>query len=153
MRLYLVRHATAKDAAPDGIRPLNGKGRKETRRCARALKRLKVKGVEIWHSPLLRAAQTATRLAAALGSKRKVYERDSLAPAASADGLAPVLERQEDDLMLVGHQPHLGRLASALLSRSAGADFVDLPKGGAACLERGQSGWILRWMIAPDALG
>ncbi len=155
MRLYLVRHGTAKDGVPDAKRPLNKAGRKEVKLVGTCLRELGLDGFEIRHSPLKRAAQTAKGLAKALGRKKALREFRGLGPGQSTGAFRKQLSAMDKDLMLVGHQPFLGRLASELLSGGGGADFVDFPKGSVACLERaGKPGsWTLRWLLDPDLLG
>lgn len=53
--------------------------------------------------------------------------------------------------MLVGHYPHLVKLASLLLSGDAGALVMGLESGGFLCLEREEEGtWSVRWMVGPS---
>lgn len=155
MRLYLVRHATAKDGVPDAQRPLNKAGRKEVKLVGKRLRKLEPGRFEIWYSPLKRAAQTAEGLAKSLGLKKLLKEFKGLEPGQSTGTLRKQLAALDRDLMLVGHQPFMGSLASELLSGEADADFVDFPKGGVACLEKeGKQGtWNLCWLLDPDLLG
>jgi phosphohistidine phosphatase len=53
--------------------------------------------------------------------------------------------------MLVGHTPHLARLASLLLTGDPEGDFIDFSMGGVACLRREGDRWRLRWLITPEA--
>lgn len=155
MRLYLVRHATAKDGTPDAARPLNKAGRREVKRVGKRLRKMGLDRFEIWYSPLKRAAQTAKGLAKALGLKKKLKEFKGLSPGQPTLALRKQLAAMDQDLMVVGHQPFMGRLTSELLSGEEGADFVDFPKGGVACLEKdGKTGsWNLGWLLDPDILG
>lgn len=154
MKLYLVRHATAKDGTPDSERPLNKAGRKEVKLVGKRLRKLGLERFEIRYSPLKRAAQTAKGLAKALRMKKMLKEFPGLQPGQSTGSLRKQLAALDRDLMLVGHQPFMGRLASELLSGKEDADFVDFPKGGVACLEkRGKTGsWNLCWFLDPDIL-
>lgn len=52
--------------------------------------------------------------------------------------------------MIVGHLPHLSRLASSLLTGRQDAEVVGFQYGGVVCLERTNDGWKLGWMIVPD---
>ena len=69
IRVFLVRHGIAADAAPgqpDESRPLTAKGRRRFRRTARAFARLGERVDKLITSPLVRAVQTAEILARAL---------------------------------------------------------------------------------------
>ena len=53
--------------------------------------------------------------------------------------------------MLVGHLPHMSRLASLLLLWDSGREVLDFKPGTVACLEK-VGGWRVKWMISPDTL-
>ena len=58
--LFLIRHADALDGDIDAERPLSPKGLKQVRHLARFLKEsASVEVREVWHSPLVRARETA----------------------------------------------------------------------------------------------
>ncbi|MEJ2181896.1 MAG: phosphohistidine phosphatase SixA [Nitrospirota bacterium] len=149
MLLYLVQHGKPKTKEEDPGRPLSEQGEEDVRAMAEFLSH----GVtirRIFHSGKLRAKQTAEVLAARLGGE-----------AGEADGLNPMddpgiwedrLAEETEDMMLVGHLPHLGRLASVLLTGDAGAEIVEFQQGGVACLEKGNGRWQLRWMVVPEVV-
>lgn len=57
------------------------------------------------------------------------------------------------DHALVGHLPHLQRLASLLLFGAAEKKNVAFAMGGIVALERDDAGnWSLRWMVIPDLI-
>jgi phosphohistidine phosphatase len=152
MHLYLVRHASAEDRAEDALRPLSAEGRTEIQRVARHLSAQGLKGLQIWHSPLLRATQTAATLAEALASEDRLEEA-ALSPGQPVSTLVPRLASHARDLMLVGHQPFLGRLCSLLLSGQPDVDFIGLAKAGVACLAHDDDGpWTLVWLLRPELL-
>lgn len=123
MDLILWRHAEADDAAHDGDDPnvdlerdLTRKGERQARRVARWLDQHLGDTTRIWSSPAVRAQRTAS----ALGRPYKV--RDELHPQAAADDVLALMgwteERglpQRKPLLIVGHQPWLGNVASRLL--------------------------------------
>jgi phosphohistidine phosphatase len=153
MHLYLVRHASAEDRAEDALRPLSAEGRTEIRRVAEHLAAHGLKDLEIWHSPLLRATQTAETLAKALASEDRLEEEAALSPGQPISTLVPRLTSHAHDLMLVGHQPFLGRLCSLLLSGQTDADFIGLAKAGVACLAHDDDGpWTLVWLLRPELI-
>jgi phosphohistidine phosphatase len=61
------------------------------------------------------------------------------------------LEVMDMDVMLVGHLPHMSRLASLLLLWDSGREVLDFAPGTVACLEK-VGGWRVKWMISPDTL-
>jgi phosphohistidine phosphatase len=75
-------------------------------------------------------------------------------PAVWAERLKYMTDSANEDIMLVGHLPHLGRLASLLLAGDPERHVVSFRMAGVVCLERGENGnWSLKWMITPDVLG
>jgi phosphohistidine phosphatase len=120
--LVLLRHGPAADRDPglwpdDALRPLTARGRERTRRAAAGLARL-IRGEvrALLTSPLVRCVQTARIAADELGSPKPV-EADELAPGGSFDELLEDLPpaAEEEALVLVGHEPDLGRAAGRLV--------------------------------------
>ncbi len=66
MQLFLIRHAPAvarSPRIPDATRPLTREGRKQWKRAVRGLERLGLMFDRLYHSPWLRAVETADALA------------------------------------------------------------------------------------------
>ena len=64
------------------------------------------------------------------------------------------LNENSDDLMQVGHLPHLQRLASLLITQEPEQNPVAFHNSGVACLERNKDhSWSLRWAITPQLNG
>ncbi len=112
MDMILWRHADAEDSTPDEGRVLTAKGRRQARVMAKWL-REHVKGkTSVVSSTALRAQQTAQAL---------VNEFDISAQIAVGASSRAVLElagwpNGEGTIILVGHQPTLGQVASLLLT-------------------------------------
>ncbi|MDX1916334.1 MAG: phosphohistidine phosphatase SixA [Methylophilus sp.] len=111
--LILWRHAEAVLIMPkqnDWERELTAKGVKQSQKMARWLKKHLPKNTLVLTSPALRAIQTSdafTELASI---------RDILKPEADIkDILAYIAESKADSVMLVGHQPWMGQIATHLL--------------------------------------
>ncbi len=151
MRLYLVRHGDAVDADVDPIRPLSQRGEKEMRRVASLLAPMKLEVSAVWQSSKARAQETAKILAEALASPVEPVERPGLSP---GDPVVPVAEEitaMDEDVMLVGHLPFVGRLASLLILGSDGVDCLAFHAGSVACIGRARDGsWYLEWMVTPE---
>ena len=115
MDLILWRHADAapvkNDSEPDIQRRLTGKGRKQAAAMAIWLERHLPDSVKVLTSPATRAQETAE----ALG--RKVVILPELAPGADAVQLLHVAGWPDSRhaVLIIGHQPALGRAASLLL--------------------------------------
>jgi phosphohistidine phosphatase len=55
--------------------------------------------------------------------------------------------------MLVGHLPHLSRLASLLLTGSADNAVINFKNSGFGCLERDEDNhWGITWILPPGIL-
>jgi phosphohistidine phosphatase len=150
MEVYLVRHGQAKAETMDPAQPLSERGREEVERVARHAAARGLRVVEIRHSRKLRARETAEILAAHLAPARGVREVDGLAPADDPAAARQSLEEAHEPLMLVGHLPHLSRLASSLLLGDAGKEIVHFGNASLACLARTDGGWRLEWILTPD---
>ena len=134
MYLYLVRHGEAKPKEQDPERPLTERGSETVRRVAALMGGMRLSVGGIHHSTKLRARQTAEILAAGSGAVVPVTQVPNLEPQADVDELAESLSAATTDLMLVGHLPHLDRLASRLVSGDAGVKSSRSPSAGcSAC--------------------
>jgi len=136
----LFRHGPAGSAdasrwPDDSERPLTARGIARTRQAARGLSRLLADPTLVLTSPLARARQTAEIVAEILEPSQGVELLDALAPDRAYRGVLTRLEAcdSSDVLVLVGHEPQLGKLAGMLLF---GAPSTALPikKAGAAII-------------------
>ena len=150
MDLILWRHADAVPGSPDLERKLTAKGRKQAERVgAWLLARLPAR-YTVLVSPARRARETAD----ALGIRYKIAER--LAPgAAPADILkACGWPSHKGAMIVVGHQPDLGRTAAFLVAGIDGEWSVK--KGGFWWLSNrerdGESEVVVRAALAPDLI-
>ena len=159
--VYLVRHAIA-GPAPAGMsaadRSLTRDGARKMRQAAGGLKRLAVVPNVVLSSPLRRAEETAAVLVSVLTPDRPVEIYPRLAPGHDAvdvlKGLHPY--RAARALMLVGHEPDLGQLASHLLTGSSGIAPLPFKKGGIAAFEVAslppRTAGTLLWFLTPKQL-
>jgi len=149
MRLYLVQHGLAKDASEDAARPLSAQGREDVTRTAGFLSLFeKPRPAKMLHSGKLRAMQTAEMFAEAWGGIA-VERMLGLAPNDDPSAWLTHLASMGGDVMLVGHLPHLQRLAGLLICGDPVREAVHFRNGGVVCLEKRETGWSLLWQINP----
>jgi phosphohistidine phosphatase len=153
VKIYVVRHAHAVEGEDDDARPLSDKGRKQIRRMAAFLRWNQLFGTrEFWHSPVVRAHDTAERFAKRLKTRAKLVEVTGLRHGDDPAIMAKRLGTLRRPVALFGHEPHLSALVSLLLAGQTQPAIVRLRKGAVACLERGDKCWRLSWQIAPEML-
>ena len=111
MDLILWRHADAHPGETDLERALTGKGRRQAASMAVWLEKHLPDSAKILASPAVRSVETAS----ALGRKFKIIPE--LAPGAQVASIlaAAGWPDSRQPVVIIGHQPALGRLASLLL--------------------------------------
>ncbi|MBM4136747.1 MAG: phosphohistidine phosphatase SixA [Nitrospira sp.] len=150
MLLYLVQHAEAKREEEDPSRSLSEKGLQDIKRVAVYAEKLNIKISQIFHSGKTRALQTAEVLADHLKPEKGITQTDGLSPMDEPQIWADRILKMQDATMLVGHLPHLARLASLLLCGDKNKGIVNFKMGGIVCLSRNEDGkWSVEWMIIP----
>ena len=152
--LYLVRHGAALTTAADPRRPLSPAGEDEIARLALFLAQARVPVQRILHSGVERAAQSAAILGQALLPGGPVEQHDGLLPSDPVAPMARRLAQGGEATMVVGHQPFMGALTTALLCPGHDQDIVAFPTGGAICLISGgpDPSWSLAWALLPALL-
>lgn len=147
MELILIQHGEAKSEEEDPERPLSDKGRRDAESVAARLASLGISG-EVFHSPKLRAKQTAEIFAGRLGSPAR--EMGGLKPNDEPGTALDFINARASmgkPVILVGHLPHLSRLSCLLLGLEDGA--VRFSMGGALCLVR-EERWKVAWFLTPE---
>ena len=148
MQLYLVQHGQAKTEGEDPERPLTDRGVDDASGVARrAVDDLGVRPARLLHSGKTRARQTADIWGGLLGAA--VEEVDALAPNDDPTTWQAQVAAEADDLLLVGHLPHLARLAGLLLTGRADTPVVRFRQGGLVGLERTDGGWVVSVVLPP----
>lgn len=150
MQAYLVQHGEAKAEEEDPARPLTDRGQEEVQRVARHVAPAGLALGEVLHSGRLRARQTAEILAEYLRPSRGIREIEGMAPNDDPGRAKGALEAALEPIMLVGHLPHLGRLASALLVGDLGREVIRFRNGAIVCLVKAEGGWRLHWILTPE---
>ena len=155
IELVVLRHAHAGDSttweAPDELRPLTEKGRRQAERVGRLLAAAGYVPDVILASPLVRARQTAEIVADLVGV------RVHLEPRLGEMVDLPVLEQILDDArspgrpVIVGHDPDFSGLVSELVGAS-----IAMRKGALARIDverpLAAGAGELRWLVPPDLL-
>jgi phosphohistidine phosphatase len=163
MQVYLVRHAHAVTAEENPERPLSSRGREECRLLVdffRANRALSV--AQLWHSPLVRALETATLLHDGLSLDAALVETPGLLPEDDPHEIAARLSERTfpANLAVVGHEPHLSALATLLVRGKEKPVAFDLKKGAIIALEctdavhkkTGEPRWRILWHLTPSLL-
>jgi len=140
VRAYLVRHGEAKSADAEPERGLTDTGADRVRRVAkRGVDELGVQPARVFHSDKARARQTAEIWAQQLNVPHE--EADGLAPNDDPTRWATRIETDDEDVMLVGHLPHLERLLGLLVTGSPDQTLVGFAVGALVVVERDHDGW------------
>lgn len=150
MQVYLVQHGRAMSKEEDPARPLTAAGRDEVERVARAAAAAGVCPASILHSGKLRARQTAEIFAAHMKPADGVHAVEGLDPTDESQRARERVEAADAPLMLVGHLPHLSRLASGLLADDPDRAIVGFHNGGVVCLEGQERHFWIRWILTPE---
>ena len=136
MFIYILRHGIAVQRGtagyPNDDRPLTDDGKEKMRKGARGIAAIIGSVDVIMTSPLIRAHDTAKIAADALGADHKIEVCKELLPGSSAKKLMLYLAKYKnlDHVMIVGHEPDLGFLASALLGSEQ--SIIEFKKGRSA---------------------
>lgn len=159
--LYLMRHGIAADPAPgtsDADRALTAEGVRKTSRVALGLQKLGVVPDLILSSPLRRAEETARLVADVVAPSAGVELFPPLAGGTAVEDLLRSLRppRRARAIVLVGHQPDLGHLASYLLTGSANLMPLPFRKAAVAAIDVGEvpprNPGALMWFLTPGQL-
>ena len=163
MQVLLIRHAIAEDreefarrGLDDDDRPLTQFGRQRMARNAKGLRKMAPAITRLGTSPLRRARQTAVIVGEAYGTK-DIEVVEAMRPTRPLKELLRWLRDRSGDecVALVGHEPHLGTVATWLLS-GVDAPRVTFKKGGAVLMEFGAviapGEATLLWALTPSQL-
>ena len=159
MKIHLLRHAEAEDASPSGRdadRRLTDTGKKRMRLVAKAIAKLDPAYDAVLVSPLVRSHQTAESVAGACGFRKAFIETKNLLPNADPEEILVELGRLEaGSVLLVGHQPHFGRLLGRLVTGRRDTE-IPMKKAGLAEVEIDGDPSIaraeLKWLLSPRLL-
>ena len=149
MRCYLVRHGDALSAQVDPQRPLSVRGRAEVADLARLALSREVKITEVCHSGILRAQETAEILAGYLKPPGGVRPTAGLSPEDDPAIAKAELEAVDQPILLVGHLPHMSRLAALLVKGDATQTIGEFSPATMLCCGKIGARWRIEWQIVP----
>jgi len=150
MELLLWRHAEAEDGDDDMKRRLTERGEKQARMMASWIRERQPKDLRIIVSPSVRTQQTAEALKLPFETLRKIGPDACVSELTAASGCPAA----RGSVLIIGHQPSLGRMASLLL---AGQESEWSIKKGALWwlsnrVRRGETQTVLRAAIPVEML-
>src|SRR5215469_15861684 len=154
MNIYILRHGVAENrelGMPDAERHLTKQGKRELRAVLQQARTAGVAPQTILTSPLARALETA-RIAAEELNCQNVVEIKELAPGVAPPQLWREIRARHraKDLILVGHEPQLSRVAGFLLESPLA---IDLKKGALMKIaveeNQGPPRGVLKWLLTP----
>lgn len=152
--IYLVHHGDALPAHAEPTRPLSPDGHRVTERLAVRAAALGAKPAAVYHSGKLRARETAQIYWTACNPFAAFKAMKGLQPDDDPSLAVSLIdtEGRTDDLMLVGHFPHLPRLLAALLlSPTQAGATPTFPQHGVVALEPADDGrWREVWRLTVD---
>jgi len=148
--LILWRHAEAEDGFPDNSRQLTEKGLKQAKKMAQWLKPKIPKDARIVVSPAKRTQQTA----AALTTQYETIHQ--IGPGATSESVLTAVNwpYEENTVLVIGHQPTLGQIASLLyIGDDAGFSIRKASIWWFSYKERnGRGNAILRAVMTPEII-
>ena len=147
MTHHLIRHAQASYDEDDRVRALSARGRVQVERLC-ALLGPSFRPEEVWHSPLVRARETAELLVRGLGLGPVFRVRPELEPDSDPGPVAALLDAADRPILVVGHEPNLSVLASMMVRGSPPPGSLGFAKAGTMALRRGEGGrWAAEWVV------
>jgi phosphohistidine phosphatase len=158
MNLYILRHAIAVPRGTpeykDEDRPLTKDGIRKMKAVAQGMRKLGLEFGSLLSSPYLRARQTAEIVGKVF--KLEVRLCEPLIPSIDHRVLiARLVKVREDNILLVGHEPHLSELVSVLVSGNTDSQ-LELKKGGLCKLRSDHLVYgrcaVLEWVLTPAQL-
>lgn len=160
MEIYILRHGIAVSRGtpgyPNDDRPLTEEGIEKMTEAAKGIAKFVKKFDLIVSSPLIRALDTARLTAKAVDYKDDIVISKYLLPGSSNNNLLDFLSKYKSkkSILLVGHEPYLGLLASGLLG--IGDSVIEFKKGGICRIDIDSmpphSPGMLVWSLAPKQL-
>ena len=160
MNVYLLRHGTSEEKNPrkypaDADRPLSPEGEREIESAVRFMKALGLEFGAVFSSPYIRARKTAETVVRSFRIENRLLFSENLLPTSSCEELCHEINPRcssHPSVLLVGHEPFLGRFASYLMTGRT-RSCLELKKGGLCLLSAEpplkEACATLKWLIGP----
>ncbi len=142
MHLYIIRHGDAKSKEEDPGRSLSEKGVAAVEKIGSLIEdHIFINVKSIFHSTKPRSQQTAKILSMYVEPPDGLKESEDLDPMADPQIWADEIKKHTDDVIIVGHLPHIDRLGTSLYQPKFAIDDgrrVKYVNAGAAGYQRGR---------------
>ncbi len=153
MKLFLIQHAQAKSKEEDPERGITEEGYVITRKIADFANQIPIKVRKIYHSGKKRAKETAEIFSEYLEPIDGLESAKGLNPLDSHLIWAGLLSDIDDDIMLIGHLPHLQKLCNFLISKDESKEDIIFKYSGIVHLERYPGNrWVVIFEVNPETL-
>jgi phosphohistidine phosphatase len=153
MELYLMQHGNPVSKEDNPERPLSAQGIRDITNVAAFLERCGIKVDRVLHSGKTRARQTAEIICSRLTPGKGPVQHEKISPLDDVRDFSEQIKGYEEDLMIVGHLPHLAKLASFLIAGSEAINIVSFKQGGVLCLiKEYEQPWTISWMVIPEII-
>ncbi|MEN3044841.1 MAG: phosphohistidine phosphatase SixA [Candidatus Hydrothermales bacterium] len=147
---FLVQHGEAKSEAEDPERHLTEKGKEESKKVAELLLKTNLKPDLIIHSEKVRAKETAEIFFKILNPQKGIIQGENLLPLDSPQFWAKKLKEEENNIMLVGHLPHLSKLTSLLIINDEDKEILKFRYSSCLILLREEKKFYIKLFITPE---
>ncbi len=146
MIVLLVHHAEAVSPYEDPQRPLTEAGHQHALKLAELVKARGFVPTRIWHSGKLRGRQTGHAFLQVCAPFAKFTMVKGVSPDDAPAVAVTAIQRESEDLAVVGHWPHLPALLRLL-----SPDSAPMPQHGAVALQTDDEGvtWREIWRESP----
>lgn len=153
MKLYLARHGDYLLDTSQSMDVLTEKGRNDIILTANFLKKMNLRVSNILHSGKYRAQQTAELLSEGIACDQPPQSYPGLNPNDDVTAIAHEVAHWNDDVLLVGHLPFMGRLVSLLITGDENKEIVNFQTGVLVCLDQiDRTRWMINWVLTPELL-
>ena len=149
MKVYLVRHGKAHSKLFDTKRSLTDEGKEEVIKVGSFLlaKEKTIEVAKIFQSGKARAHETAKLIALFIQPSEGIFESKDLEPMAEPTKWFDKINKLDQDLMLVGHLPHLDRLELLLTNNEK--EKTSFAPATIVCLSKEEKNFTVEWMVSP----
>ncbi len=153
MYLYLVQHAEAVSEGIDPSRGLSEKGMNDIKKISHFISGIQMHIHQIFHSGKKRALQTAQVLSTQLNMENRISEAEGLSPMDNPETWYSKINNSNENVMLVGHLPHMAKLASMLLCGNQDNTAVQFETACIVCLIKDdEKQWSCDWIVKPGMI-